>query len=63
MPHLNGRQLVMELRTHHQTLPVLFISGYTADVLGEISPQNPHEQLLKKPFSIEDLLQKIKELC
>ncbi len=49
MPRLNGRQLATEVRETWPDLPVLFMSGYTADVLGELAPGDSGEALLQKP--------------
>ena len=51
MPHLNGRQLAAAVRARWTALPVLFISGYTADVLGP----DPDGAVLEKPFTVEEL--------
>jgi nitrogen-specific signal transduction histidine kinase len=61
MPSLNGRQLVEAVRAEHPALPVLFISGYTGDVLGERVFQDA--PLLFKPFAVEDLLAQVDVLA
>lgn len=62
MPGLNGRQLTSELRAVFPELKVIFISGYTSDVLGDINTQKDRELLLHKPFTKEVLRRKIEEL-
>lgn len=62
MPGLNGRQLTSELRKTFPNLKVIFISGYTSDVLGEVSMHSNQELLLYKPFTKEVLQRKINEL-
>ena len=61
LPGLNGRQFTSELRQVFPTLKVIFVSGYTSDVLGEISAAGGQETLLHKPFK-EVLRRKIDEL-
>ncbi len=60
MPGLNGRQLAVEARAHLPRLPVLFISGYTSDVLGDVGGEG--EALLHKPFTKEVLRRKVAQL-
>ena len=62
MPRLNGRQLVTAVREVWPDLPVLFMSGYTADVLGEIQSEGSGEALLQKPFSPEQLGQALAKM-
>jgi hypothetical protein len=62
MPKLDGFNLVMEIRKNNKLLPVLFLTArvLTEDVLKgfEIGGND----YLKKPFSIEELIFRIKEL-
>jgi len=60
MPGLNGRQLASEARARLPGLPVLFISGYTSDVLGDVGGEG--EALLHKPFTKEVLRWKVLQL-
>jgi DNA-binding response OmpR family regulator len=62
LPKLDGFKLVMEIRKNNKLLPVLFLTArvLTEDVLKgfEIGGND----YLKKPFSIEELIFRIKEL-
>ncbi len=51
MPGLDGRALADRVRESHPGLPVLFISGYTGDVVVRHGVDTEQEALLKKPFS------------
>ena len=62
MPGLNGRQLAGALRERWPDLPVLFMSGYTSDVLGELGSGEGGELLLQKPFSPDQLAQALSHL-
>jgi len=62
MPGMNGGELRDRLVRIRPALPVLFVSGYTADVLTPEGVLNPDVQLLRKPFSPEDLSRKIREM-
>jgi two-component system, cell cycle sensor histidine kinase and response regulator CckA len=60
MPGMNGPELVRELKRERPALRVLFMSGYTDDIL------NPEDQieryrLIQKPFLVEDLVAKVRE--
>jgi DNA-binding response OmpR family regulator len=62
MPKLNGFNLVIEIRKKNNLLPILFLTArvLTEDVIKgfEIGGND----YLKKPFSIEELIIRIKEL-
>lgn len=61
MPALNGRELVARVRGVRPDLRVLYISGYTANVLG--AELLASEQLLPKPFSRPELLERVAALA
>ncbi|MDG1480291.1 MAG: ATP-binding protein [Myxococcota bacterium] len=60
MPSLNGRQLAKLATKRHPSLKVLFISGYTGDVLGDGSADG--HQILQKPFPQQNLLSVVHHL-
>jgi signal transduction histidine kinase len=62
MPHVNGPQLAAELRNRRPNLPVLFMSGYTGDVLGERGVMDPGVELLAKPFLPGELLERVRAI-
>jgi len=62
MPNLDGRQLARRLRDRHPGLPVLFTSGYTGDAVGQADGAIESTHFLQKPFEIEALARKIREL-
>ncbi|MFN7924896.1 MAG: PAS domain S-box protein [Bryobacteraceae bacterium] len=53
MPGMTGVELAEALRARHPGLRVLFVSGYTADVIREVGPDL---MLLEKPFTAEALV-------
>lgn len=59
MPDMNGRTLSERLRAEQPTLPVLFISGYTADVIADRGVLAEGVEFLQKPFTRSELLTKI----
>ena len=58
MPAMNGRELAERVRQIHPSLPVLFISGYSAAVLdryGSLPETDGEQMLLAKPFEPDEL--------
>ena len=62
MPGLNGKELADHLRMLYPGLKVLFISGYTADVIAHRGVLDPGVAFLHKPFGQEELAQKVREV-
>lgn len=62
MPGLNGRELSEHLRLLDPHLKVLFISGYTADVISQRGVLDPGVAFLHKPFGQKELAQKVREV-
>ncbi|MGQ7846077.1 response regulator [Granulosicoccus sp. 3-233] len=60
MPDMNGRELYDEVVRVHPSINVLFISGYTDDVIVEQGILEEGVNFLHKPFSIASLVQKVK---
>ena len=62
MPGMNGREFADHLKSTWPDLKVLFMSGYTEDI---IAPQRIQEQgvcFLQKPFSMQELALKVREV-
>jgi len=62
MPGMNGRELSGRLKELYPDLRVLFISGYTADVIARRGVLDPGVTFLHKPFSAEELAAKVREV-
>jgi len=62
MPGLNGRELVDAMHRSHPAIPVLFVSGYTEEVVLRRDVDGTTEKLLLKPFSTTELLHQIAEV-
>ena len=60
MPDMNGRALVERLKPYLSGCPVLYMSGYTDSLLDQGGIINPEVQLLVKPFSRRQLLEKVR---
>lgn len=60
MPELNGRQLAEQLRSARPDLRVLYMSGYSDDVLAHHNIPGQGIALLAKPFSMDTLIYKVR---
>jgi signal transduction histidine kinase len=62
MPGMNGREVAAALRARQPGLPVLFISGHSADVLDIRPDQDSRIDFLAKPFTKADLAERLQTL-
>jgi two-component system cell cycle sensor histidine kinase/response regulator CckA len=62
MPEMNGRDLAKNLLSLYPRMKRLFTSGYTADVIAHHGVLDEGVQFIQKPFSIEDLAVKLREV-
>ncbi|NRA73136.1 MAG: response regulator [Rickettsiales bacterium] len=59
MPGISGPSLIMEVQKVYPDIKVLFISGYSEE---NISPQKQPINFLAKPFTLNALITKVKEV-
>lgn len=62
MPHMNGKELAANLKRLWPKVPVLYLSGYTNDMIFRRNSGEDNVELLTKPFTAEGLLNKVREL-
>ncbi len=62
MPELDGPGLVREVRKRYPSMKVIFISGYAEDEFREKLERETDIHFLPKPFSLEQLAGKVKEV-
>lgn len=62
MPVMGGLELASQLRKLHPDLRVLFVSGYTDDVVILETEAKSKTAFLRKPFSFETLRQHVEAL-
>jgi len=62
MPQMSGPELARNLIDVRGNIAVLYMSGYADDKLGNITGSNGELTWIQKPFYLDDLLQKIKEI-
>jgi PAS domain S-box-containing protein len=60
MPGMSGRDLADRLRELRPGLRVLFMSGYSDEIVGRHGTLEAGERLLQKPFSIAQLLESVR---
>jgi CheY-like chemotaxis protein len=61
MPHMSGRELSVRLTSIHPETKVIFMSGYSNNLLSNQQVLDPRHELLQKPFRLEALGQRIRE--
>jgi two-component system, cell cycle sensor histidine kinase and response regulator CckA len=59
MPVMDGRQLAAALARTRPSLPIIFMSGFTAQLM-DMRLVSPHLAFLPKPFRNDDLLATIR---
>jgi CheY-like chemotaxis protein len=61
MPGMSGRELATSILGLHPKLKLLFMSGYTANVIAQHGVLDEGVHFLQKPFSQADLALKVRE--
>ena len=64
MPGIDGPELACQLRARARwtELPVLFVTGYSADRLARSGAIGPHDRVLEKPYQLEELARMIRHM-
>ncbi len=63
LPGLNGRQLADAARVSRPGLKVLFMTGYAHNAaIGQGSALDPGMEIMTKPFALDDLAKKIRDM-
>ncbi len=60
MPEMGGQALANQLQARGANVKVLFLSGYTEEVLADHGMTGTHPQFLEKPFRLKALLDKVR---
>jgi CheY-like chemotaxis protein len=62
MPGMTGRELATRLREVRPEIKVLYVSGYSADIIGRAGELNPGIDYLPKPYTAAQLALKVREV-
>lgn len=62
MPKMNGRDMQDEIRKIKAGIKVIFISGYSADVMRKKGMYEEGTEFVTKPYKKNDLLQKVRDV-
>ena len=62
MPEMNGRELSIELNKRYSSIRVLYMSGYTANVIVHRGVLDEGINYIAKPFSIDNFARKVKDV-
>ena len=60
MPGMNGRDLARQLIELYPDIKLLFMSGYTANVIAHQGVLDEGVAFIQKPFSMADLAEKVR---
>lgn len=61
MPKMNGRELATRLQSLYPDIKILFMSGYTADVIAHRGVLDQGVNFIQKPFSMKSLAIKVRQ--
>ena len=62
MPHMGGRELASRMQVSHPKTKILFISGYTGELVVRQGELDPGTAFLQKPFVPSVLARKVREI-
>ncbi len=62
MPGMNGRELAQRISEIRPNVKILYMSGYTENVIGRNGTLDAGVRLLQKPFTLHDLKNKVREV-
>ena len=61
MPRMGGKELADRVVARHPGVRVLFMSGYTTDVIARHGVRHPHAQIIQKPFPVDTLIRRVRD--
>ena len=62
MPNMNGKELYLQIAQSRPEIKVLYMSGYTGDIIAHHGVLDDNVKFLQKPFSVHDLTQKVRDI-
>lgn len=62
MPNIDGKELAKRLKEERPDIKVLYVSGYSSEITMQHGILSDETNFLQKPFTIENLAQKVREV-
>ena len=62
MPQMSGREVAERLQSSYPEMKVLYMSGYTDDIIDRHAVWDKENAFIHKPFLPDDLLGKVREV-
>ena len=62
MSQMSGREVAERLQSSYSEIKVLYMSGYTDDIIDQHAVRDKEIAFIQKPFMPDDLLRKIREV-
>ena len=62
MPRMGGRELARRFALGRPDTPILFLSGYTEEMVGDQGVLTPGANFMSKPFAPEELARRVREI-
>lgn len=62
MPNMNGKDLYENLATSNARLKVVFMSGYTNDMVGHHGINDPGMAFIQKPFAVDEIARMVRRV-
>jgi DNA-binding NtrC family response regulator len=62
LPRMSGRELAARLAIHRPAIKVLYVSGTSDGAIARHQMLEPGIEFLEKPFSLERLLRKVRQV-
>lgn len=62
MPQMNGKELAKNIKRIYPNIRILFMSGYTADVISHYGVLEEGVYFIQKPFTVNELAFKLKKV-
>ena len=62
MPGISGKEIVEAVQKDYPEMKVLFMSGYTDDIIASHGVRNDGVFFFQKPFSVDEFAHKVREV-
>ena len=62
MPNMNGKELAARIREMNPAVKIVFMSGYTSDIVAERDVVDQGVEFIQKPFSLDELTHRVRQV-